>query len=469
MPKKYHIAITPTPPRFTPTAKSTVLDWEAGCLRCFKCVKRKCVVDAYNQRTFDPTLLTDTIDKICKNCLRCVQECPGRVITKTLNPEYEKMGDAYWTADILYKNWYQAETGAIPVSGAGYSGPFCGPGFDQMWTDMSEIVRPTRDGIHGREYINTLVSLGRKLFSLPFTETGEPILDAPKNIDLPIPIIFGELPFGSLSREVFTAMVMAAATLSTVIEIPVELLDQHFKSYTANIIPLLSPDRLESARTWIESAPIVEFRDTAESAAALREIKKHYPETLVMIKTRLDEASHERAGFLAAEGADIIHLVADRNGDVHSQSRPDNVIGFVTDYVRKVHNHLVDKSIRNSLTLIAGGGIAMAEHVPKAILCGADAVSIDIPLLLALECRMCLRCQEGLSCPVQIENIHPDWGKTRIMNLMAAWRNQLLEVLGAMGIREVRRLRGEVGRAMFFEDLEADTFGRLFGRRKNEV
>ena len=264
-------------------------------------------------------------------------------------------------------------------------------------------------------------------------------------------------------------MVMAAATLSTVIEIPVELLDQHFKSYTANIIPLLSPDRLESARTWIESAPIVEFRDTAESAAAFREIKKQYPETLVMIKTRLDEASHERAGFLAAEGADIIHLVADRNGDVHGQSRPDKVIGFMTDYVRKAHNHLVDKGIRNSLTLIAGGGIAMAEHVPKAIICGADAVSIDIPLLLALECRMCLRCQEGLSCPVQIENIHPDWGKTRIMNLMAAWRNQLLEVLGAMGIREVRRLRGEVGRAMFFEDLEADTFGRLFGRRKNEV
>jgi glutamate synthase domain-containing protein 2 len=119
------------------------------------------------------------------------------------------------------------------------------------------------------------------------------------------------------------------------------------------------------------------------------------------------------------------------------------------------------------LTLIAGGGIAMAEHVPKAIICGADAVSIDIPLLLALECRMCLRCMEGLYCPVQIENIHPAWGKTRIMNLMAAWRNQLLEVLGAMGLREVRRLRGEVGRAMFFEDLEADTFGRLFGRRKN--
>ena len=65
-------------------------------------------------------------------------------------------------------NWYQAETGSIPVSGSGYGGPFSGPGFDSMWTDMSEIVRPTRDGIHGREYINTSVDIGRKLGSLSF-------------------------------------------------------------------------------------------------------------------------------------------------------------------------------------------------------------------------------------------------------------------------------------------------------------
>jgi hypothetical protein len=40
--------------------------------------------------------------------------------------------------------------------------------------------------------------------------------------------------------------------------------------------------------------------------------------------------------------------------------------------------------------------------------------------------------------------------------------------MGAMGIREARRLRGDVGRAMFFEDLEEETFGRLFGTRKKD-
>jgi hypothetical protein len=62
--------------------------------------------------------------------------------------------------------------------------------------------------------------------------------------------------------------------------------------------------------------------------------------------------------------------------------------------------------------------------------------------------------------------VDPEYGKNRITNLMAAWRNQILEILGAMGIREARRLRGEVGRSMWFENLEKENFGPLFGERK---
>jgi hypothetical protein len=53
-----------------------------------------------------------------------------------------------------------------------------------------------------------------------------------------------------------------------------------------------------------------------------------------------------------------------------------------------------------------------------------------------------------------------------MVNLIAAWHDQLIEMMGAMGIREVRRLRGEVGRALFFDELEEATFGKLFGSRK---
>lgn len=461
MPKKYNIQTKTAPPRFVPIGKSTVLDWEGGCLRCFKCVKRQCIYDAFNKRTFDVRQLSDTIDNICKNCLRCVQSCPGQVITKMINPEYMAMGDSYWTPDIIARQWDQAETGSIPVSGAGYPGPFSGPGFDDMWTDMSEIVRPTRDGIHGREYINTSVSLGRKLSFFTFDDLGNPLLDAPKNVEIPIPMIFGVLPLGSLSRDVYIAMAGAAMRLNTLIEIPAEAWESDLEPYARHLIPVLSKEDIEAYGHLCEAAQVVEILDSGEFDGLLKQSREKYPDTLVMIKTPLNKNSPERVEALADAGVDIIHVFADRNGTVRSE----NKTGFIKDVVRHVHDHLVSLGIRDNVTIVASGGIAMAEHVAKAIICGADAVAVDIPLLLALECRMCLRCEKGLPCPVEIENIHPEWGRTRIMNLMAAWRNQILEVLGAMGLREVRRLRGEVGRAMFFKDLEAQTFGKIFGLR----
>lgn len=109
----------------------------------------------------------------------------------------------------------------------------------------------------------------------------------------------------------------------------------------------------------------------------------------------------------------------------------------------------------------------MAEHVAKAIICGVDLVAIDLPLIVALECRQCGECTRHEKCPIALEDIDPEFAVQRIVNLMGAWHSQLLEMMGAMGIREARRLRGETGRCMFFEDLEANTFGKLFGKRKD--
>ena len=120
--------------------------------------------------------------------------------------------------------------------------------------------------------------------------------------------------------------------------------------------------------------------------------------------------------------------------------------------------------MRDEVTLIVSGGIALAEHMAKAIICGADLVALDTPLLVALGCRVCRdrsRCCSPGACPCEIASVEPDYAAQRIVNLMGAWHSQLLEVLGAMGIREARRLRGEVGRAIFMEDIEKEAFGDL--------
>ena len=45
-------------------------------------------------------------------------------------------GDEHWTAEIITQTWYQAETGRIPISGAGYGGKFAGEGFEGIWRDQ---------------------------------------------------------------------------------------------------------------------------------------------------------------------------------------------------------------------------------------------------------------------------------------------------------------------------------------------
>jgi glutamate synthase domain-containing protein 2 len=140
---------------------------------------------------------------------------------------------------------------------------------------------------------------------------------------------------------------------------------------------------------------------------------------------------------------------------------------FIKEMIREVHLKLVENLIRQKINLVFSGGIAAAEHMAKSIICGADGVVVDNPILVALECRLCYRCRQGLSCPVKLEgDFDTKWGGQRIINLMGAWHSQLIEVMGAMGIREVRRLRGEVGRSMWFDDLEMENFGPIFGQRK---
>jgi hypothetical protein len=185
----------------------------------------------------------------------------------------------------------------------------------------------------------------------------------------------------------------------------------------------------------------------------------------VSIRVELNAQGSKRAIELAGlEEVEVIHIVADLNGNEIGTKKP----RFIKDMIREIHTALIEEGTRDDTTLIAGGGIALPEHMAKAIICGADLVTIDLPLMIALECHLCDRCEPGMPCPAKLEDIDPAYGSGRMTNLIAAWHDQLIELMGAMGMREARRLRGDVGRAMFFEDLEEETFGRLFGTRKKD-
>ncbi len=463
MPKKYHIKPTPAAPHFIPVGRSGIIDFEEDCLKCTTCVKKRCLYDVYKNRAYDAQTLVDSIDHQCKNCFSCIQNCPRGVLSKTINPEFLRMGDAYWKPDIIHNTWFQAETGKIPVSGAGYRGPFSGPGFDAMWTDMSEIVRPTRDGIHGREYISTAIDVGRKQHHLEFDDSGRLLREMFPLVEVPLPVIFNTLPFGNLGEGIILSLAGAARQIGSLMYVTPQTYGTFLKPFKSQLIPLLPAEGFNPDSEILDGVKMVELFYTSDVWQRIQQLKDRDPHRVVSVRLPMNSDAKTIAADLARAGAEVIHLFADYQGNEFVEGDDPR---FVKEALRDIHTHLVNESTRDQVTLIVSGGIALAEHLPKAIICGADCAAIDLPLLIALECRVCKRCVAGKSCPVKLQNLDSEYGSQRVVNLMCSWWSQLIELMGAMGIRDVRRVRGEVGRAMFFEDLERDTFGAIFGGQK---
>jgi hypothetical protein len=467
VPERYHIHTAPAPARFQLVGKYGTTDWREDCSRCKNCVKHRCLYDVYRKEGVHNRSQAAPVEPVfeCKACLSCVQGCTKGLLSLALNPEFLALGDAYWKPDLLATLWNQSEAGRIPVSGAGYRGPFSGPGFDSMWTDMSEIVRPTRDGIHGREYISTSVDIGSKPKRLEFDRSGA-LLNPSSLIELQLPLILDAAPWGDPSDAVTEARVSAAASLKTLAVLPARKLGAVPPSHQRYVVPLFSAAEALAHGGSLGSVSMAEIADDPSALSAVAALRRQNPELLVAIRLPLGPGTAERVLELHAAGVSIIHLYADAHGREFDAARP----RFIKDLSREIHGRLVERGVRDDVTLIESGGIALPEHMAKAIICGADLVGVEIPLLVALGCRVCSDEHHGAgassgapvgfpACRVNADD--PAYAAQRMVNLMGAWHSQLIEVLGAMGIREVRRLRGEVGRAMFLEDLERDAFSDL--------
>mgnify|MGYP001823912080 FL=1 len=391
----------------------------------------------------------------CVGCLRCTTEYPD-FVSVSHNPERKKLGDSFFNSNYIDAISYEVENGMIPVKGAGYRGKFGGAGWDGMWTDMSEIVRPTRDGIHGREYISTDVDIGFRPNFLKFDTGGLPVGPTPRVISIPMPMFFDAPPV-SLSNELFTGITARAAqAVQSLAVIPLgAVLKQDLEG--THTSPLVKPGE-EDGLDLLSSAPLMIEMDGWDESL-FQKISSLFPETLACLRTEFKPAPklldyHKR-------GIHVFHLLADYHGR-------DSGGNFVLDSIRQAHRAFVEAGVRQEVTLLGSGGMIAAEHIPKAIICGLDAVGLDTPVLVALQAEFSGECGSRLSSQFSLPgNLSPDWGMQRLMNLMASWRDQLLEISGAMGLREIRRMRGEIGRAMFMLDLEREAFAGIEGYENN--
>ena len=476
MPERYHIHTTVNQGRFHRVGKFGGVDFREDCARCSECVKPKCNYNVYEHEmdhNRDPLAARQPLYE-CKACFSCVQGCTKGLLSLSINPEFLDMGDEYWKPDMIFSTWLQADTGKIPVSGAGYRGPFHGPGFDSIWTDMSEIVRPTRDGIHGREYISTSVDIGPKPMRLIFSPDGKMITPPSNLLEVPIPIILDIPAWPVPQKGIALARAKAAHELKTVAVMYAEDAENVPENELISVCPILSGEDIQNRKDLIEkTGSMVQLLDCSEVEAMASKLQAMKPQAIVSIRLTLRPDTADRVVELSRKGFKVFHLCADQHG---CETTGEGVSGrHIKDVLREIHGRLVEEGFRDEVTLITSGGIALAEHVAKAIICGSDLVAVPTVLLVALGCRVCrdahslpiagedLRSNQSLcrSCPVDSASRDVPYAAERMVNLMGAWHSQLIEVLGAMGIREVRRLRGEVGRAIFLEDIEKEAFGDL--------
>ncbi len=389
--------------------------------------------------------------KKCVGCLRCMNEYP-EFVEVSRNPARERLGDSYFVSTYVDAVAYEAESGRVPVKGAGYRGKFGGADWDGIWTDMSEIVRPTRDGIHGREFISTVVDIGTKPGFLSFDGEGRPVGPLPNTFTIPLPMIFDAPAEQVATDTLYRTLARAAGAIESLAILPLGVILRLGLS-GEHLAPLVGPGEVDRLDALGFAPRLVEV--DGWDAELFDVVRARFPQAQVAL--RLPFGGEAELLQCADCGVSVFHLTTDYHGRGAGGA-------FIFDLIRDAHTAFVEAGRRDEVTLLGSGGVIAAEHVPKAIAAGLDAVALDTPLLVALQARFSgdftSRHTNGVSLP---NRLTAEWGAARLSNLMAAWRDQLLEVLGAMGLREVRRLRGEMGRVLLQKDLEYEAFAEIEG------
>ena len=216
----------------------------------------------------------------CVGCLRCMNEYYEFCVISP-NPDRLKLGDSFFTSNYVDQLTYESETGMVPVKGAGYRGKFGGQGWDGMWTDMSEIVRPTRDGIHGREFISTSVDIGTKPNFLIFDAAGQSEGEEAHTFSLPVPFIFDALPVSVDFKKTWRSLSEAATSVQTLSVVPVSSLGRYGLA-GEQFVPLIAPENRADLSAISFTPRLIEMEGWDTSTFA--ELQKRFPKTLICLR-----------------------------------------------------------------------------------------------------------------------------------------------------------------------------------------
>ncbi len=458
------------------------------CIACRVC-ERQCSNEVHSFDAETGLMVSD--ESKCVDCQRCVSLCPVRAL-KIVKSDCTLRENANWKTATIKEIYKQANSGGVLLSSMGNPEPF--PVYwDKILINASQVTNPPIDPL--REPMETRVSLGKKPDTITRDSDGRIICELPPQIELSMPVMFSAMSYGSISYNAHASLARAAQELGIVYNTGEGGLHEDFYKYGPNTVVQVASGRFGVHEKYLEAGAAIEIkmgqgakpgigghlpgakivgdvsrtRMIPEGSDAISPAPHHdiYSiEDLRQLVFSLKEATNYTkpvivkvaavhniaaiASGIARSGADIIAIDGFRGGTGAAPTRIRDNVGIPIELaLASVDQRLRDEGIRNNVSLIAGGSIRSASDVVKAIALGADACYIATAALLALGCHLCRTCQTG-KCnwgiatqrPDLVKRLNPDIGSQRLVNLMTAWRHEIMEIMGGMGINSIEALRG---------------------------
>ena len=460
----------------------------ARCVNCRIC-QRECANGVHRFDEKHRLMIAD--DEKCVNCQRCVSFCPVRAL-KIVKSDNRFRENANWSDQTIREITKQASSGGVLLSSMGNPNQF--PVYwNKILINASQVTNPPIDPL--REPMETKVFLGKKPENIARNQKGELICDLSPQLELSIPVLFSAMSYGSISYNAHAALAKAATELGIFYNTGEGGLHEDFYVYGPNTVVQVASGRFGVHMDYLQSGAAVEIkmgqgakpgigghlpgakivgdisrtRMIPEGSDAISPAPHHdiYSiEDLRQLVLSIKEATQYKkpvivkvaavhniaaiASGIARSGADIIAIDGFRGGTGAAPTRIRDNVGIPIELALAAVDHrLRDEGIRNQVSLIAGGSIRNAADVVKAVALGADACYIGTAALIALGCHLCRSCQTGrcnwgiaTQRPELVARLDPEIGAQRLVNLMTAWKHEIKELLGGMGINSIEALRG---------------------------
>ena len=461
---------------------------DARCTRCRIC-EGQCANGVHTYSAEGKVMVSD--ESKCVNCQRCVSFCPTHAIKIVKNGNCLRE-NANWSCATIREIYKQASTGGVLLSSMGNPQPL--PVYwDRILINASQVTNPPIDPL--REPMETRVFLGKKPEGIRRNGDGSLCTDVPPQLELSVPILFSAMSYGSISYNAHACLAQAAQELGICYNTGEGGLHEDFYAYGDNTIVQVASGRFGVHKQYLEAGAAVEIkmgqgakpgigghlpgakivgdvsrtRMVPEGTDAISPAPHHdiYSiEDLRQLVYSLKEATEYKkpiivkvaavhniaaiASGIARSGADIIAIDGFRGGTGAAPTRIRDTVGIPIELaLAAVDQRLRDEGIRNHISLIASGSIRSSADVVKAIALGADACYIGTAALLALGCHLCRSCQTGrcnwgiaTQNPELVSRLDIEEGKNRLVNLLTAWKHEIKEMMGGMGIISIEALKG---------------------------